>query len=339
MGTRTLSLCQYGLESTHGTAVPADTKLAMWATMPESDREIHIPQVVQGVRTPGLLDSAHTRRLLAEFSLEDQDGAYFEVFPLLFSALIDGNISAAEQNGGEGDYKWDFTDKQTGAEDVDSFTLEMADDTDAYEVAYCLIKSVNITGDCSSGEVHVSAEVFGDEFVQTTVTGSLSLPTTVELCNAKLARLYVDSSWANLGNTELVGLRTFDITLNGGVHPKHYGAANRKFDSHGQNEVGGTASFVLERTSSVATEELNFRPASGHAVTSRFIRLTITGDQIGAGDNQTLQIDLAGVWTAWQPISAEIDGNNVDAPTLTLGYDATGAHALALSVTTTINAI
>ena len=75
----------------------------------------------------------------------------------------------------------------------------------------------------------------------------------------------------------------------------------------------GEATFTFERNSSVYTEEAKYRPASGGVTRDdRFIELTVTGTQIGSGDNQTLKIDLAGQWTAWGPLSAEEEGNSLE---------------------------
>jgi hypothetical protein len=332
---------QYGKETTHGTAVAADTVLAMNAILPESDRDVHIPNIAIGNRTTRLLDSAVTRRVVADgITLEDQDGAYFEVFPLLFSMGLIGSITATEQSTGQGDYLWTFAAPQTPGETVDSITLEVGEIGGGYEIAYCLAKSIRISGDVATGEVHVSAELFGDEVLQTTLTTSQTLPSTVELCVAKLARIYIDATWAGLGGSELAGaLLNFDITINGGVHPKFFGSAARQFDSHDQGEISGTATFTFERISGVVTEEAKYRPASGYAAAARFVRLTITGTQIGTGDSQTLQIDMAGAWTAWQSIAGDQDGNTYDVATLTFGYDRTGTQSLSINVTTTISAI
>jgi hypothetical protein len=179
MGTKVLTKVQAGKETTHGDAVAADTMLLMQASLPESDREVHIPQVDMGVRSPGLLASASVRHVLAEGTLEDMDGAYFEILPLMFSMGLKGNVTAAEQTTGESDYLWEFPAPQTGVETVDSVTLEMGDDTQGYEVAYCLMKTLRISGDCETGEVHISGDWFGDEVVQTTVTPAQAAPLTI----------------------------------------------------------------------------------------------------------------------------------------------------------------
>lgn len=340
MGVRVLTKVQYGLESPHGTPVAADTMLLCKATLPEADREIHIPQVQMGTRTPGLISAAMVSKILADgIGLEDADGAYFQLFPILFSMAIK-NITPAEQNPSEGDYLWDAPAPQTAAESVDSVTLEVGDDTQAYEIAYCLARSLRISGNCETGECHVAADLFGDKVTQTTITGAIAVPSSVELVNSKLAKIYIDGTWANLGTTELANaLVDYDVNLNFGVHPKFHGSASRLFAQHGQSAITGEASFTFERISGVATEELNYRPASGYAQTMRCVRLEILGTQIGTGDVQTLTIDLAGLWTGWRSLGSERDGDNLDVAKLTIGYDVTGTQSCRVAVITDVTAI
>lgn len=334
-----LTKVQYGLEGTHGDAVAADTMLLCRVGMAESDREIQIPQVDMGVRTPGLLAAAIVRKLIADgMTLEDADGAYFELFPLLFSLGI-VTETATEQNSEEGDYLWDFPAPQTGAETLDSMTLEVGDGTQDYEIEYVQARSIRITGDCISGECHVSADLYGRQVTLTTLTASLDVP-TAEMVNSKLARLYIDDTWAAVGTNEVAAaLINFDILINGGAHPKFQGAANRYFTSHGQGAITAEATFTLERNAAVAAEELNYRPASGFAQTERFVELKIAGTQIGEGDVQSLVINLAGLWTAWNSLGGEEEGDTLDVVTLTAGYDTTGEQAVQAQVTTTVAAI
>ena len=94
MGVKVLTKVQYGKESAHGTAVAADTMLLCTIGIPEDDRHVHIPEVDMGVRSNKLLSAAVLRRLVADgMSLEDADGAYFQLFPLLFSIGLLGNVS------------------------------------------------------------------------------------------------------------------------------------------------------------------------------------------------------------------------------------------------------
>ena len=84
MGVEVLKFVQYGLESAHGTPVAADTKLGVMVGLPESDREMHVPRVEMGTRMAERLDAAIVKRIIADgISMEDADGLYFELLPVL----------------------------------------------------------------------------------------------------------------------------------------------------------------------------------------------------------------------------------------------------------------
>lgn len=330
---------QYGLETVNGTAVAADTMLGMTCTLPEDDREVHVPRVEMGLRMTRYLDAAIVKRLEANgVGLEDSDGIYYQAFPLLFSSSIVGNITPSA--GAGDDYTWTFPAPNTGAEALDTFTLEHGDDAGGYEIPYCITKSWTITGDCDGGDANMSAELVGHFVDQTTMTGGLSLP-TMTLLQGKRTRVYVDSSWANLGNTELADcLVNWEVAFEGGGHAKHWGSANMEYDGHNQGEILGTCQLVLERNAAVRTEEANYRPAAGGTtVTTRFVRVEVTGPLIVGAVYHTLTLDMAGVWQTWGPIASANNGNTYDAATLMFGYDGTGAQGFQAEVITNVATI
>ncbi len=341
MGIKVLTKVQCGVEAAHGTAVAADTMLLMRAALSTDDREVHIPEVDMGVRTNKLLSAAVVRKLFAGgITLEDMDGMYFQAFPLLFSCCLLGNVTPVEQTTGEGDYLWTFAAPQTAAENLDSMTLQMGDNVQGYHVPYTQIESITIEGDCDSGEVHCSAACYGNYVDQNALTGGISIP-SVEMCVGKLSQIYIDDTWAGVGTTELAdSLVNWSVTINAGAHAKFWGSTNRYYTSHEQGAILGEATFTFERNSSVATEELKFRPAAGGVTRDdRFVQLKLSGTQIGGGDNQTLALDMAGQWTNWGPLSDELNGNSLDTATLTFGYDTTGAQSFRALVTTDVSAI
>lgn len=335
MGTTVFRKAQYGAESSHGSAVAADTMLLCTVALPDADREIHVPQIDAGERISRLINAATTRRVLAEGTLEDKGGLYFEMLPLMFAmTLTEGSTT------GSGDVTWTFDAPLTGDPDAKSITLEYGDDAKGYEIAYCMGYSLRITGDCDSGEVHGSVNWFGQKVDQTTLTADLS-PADVELMNGTLSQVYIDDTWAGAGTTEIEdALVSWEINISGGLHPKHLGGTSLLFSSHGQGDIEGSISLTLERTSAVTTEELNFRPAADYVPDLRVVRLKCTGDQIGEGESQTLQVDMAGVWESWTPLGDEKEGNTLDTATLMLGKDTTsGAKSLSVTVITTVSAI
>lgn len=340
MGVATLKKVQYGLETTHGDNVAADTMLLLEVSLPESDREVVIPEVNMGVRTNRLLDSAFVRRVLADGIVLETPaaGLYFEALPLIFSMGILAS-TGTEVTTGQADYQWMFAAPQTATETIATITLEVGDDQQGYEIGYCLAKQITISGDCDSGEVNCSVEVVGEQVEQTTVTPDLSIP-TAEFMSAKLSQIYIDDTWAGLGGNELTAaLVNWEVVIVTGVHAKLFGSSGQLFGSHGQDAILARATFTFERNAAVKAEELKYRPASGYATTTRHVRLTVTGTQIGTGTNQSLQIDMAGVWGQWHSLGADREGNTLDVCVLEGGYDDTGGQGLSVTVTTTIDGI
>jgi hypothetical protein len=312
--------------------------------MPESDRDITIPSAGVGQRIPGVLDSAYVQRILAEgITLETpaESGAYYQILPLLFSLGVEGNITPTEQTASEGDYLWNFPNPLTGSETVDSMTLEFGDSTAAsqgYEMAYCMASSIEFSGNADTGECTVSATLFGDEIATTTMTDSLSLPSTTGIVGG-LAKLYVDDAWADLGTSEISNcLLDWTLTIETGVHPKLRGSATRKIADHDQDEVSVSLNLGLERgATNLDTEEGYYRAST---TTARFVRLEIdSGIAIGGGNNHKVSFDIAGIWTSWQSLGRDQDGNSIEVANLTCGYDTTGSSAFDINVTTDVSAI
>jgi len=338
MGLEALYICQYGLESSHGTPVAADTRLGCIVGFPEDDREKVAPMQSLGTRMGRNLDAAYTKRVLADgITVNAADGAYFQLLPWALSCGLRGNISPSA--GGDGDYTWTFAVNQTGTEDIDSSTLEGADDTGAYESAYCMMKSFTMGGAIDEGDVTFNSEWFGDKVIPTTKTPAISFP-SVSMMYGKTSQVYIDSSWANLGNTELANcLVNWEISVETGTHPKFWGSSQREFDGHNQGYVEGQLVLTFERTSGVYAEEAYYRHASTYGATTRFVRLTNTGPIIGGATPHSVTFDVAGIWTSWGSIGTSKNGNNLDVATLSFGYDLTGAQGLSIDVVTDVAAI
>ena len=342
-GQRVLHKVQAGVEgATHG-AVPvaADTMLLGEVVLPEADREVIIPGFGTGQRIPGQLLSAFVRRIIAEgvtFSTPgDRGGLYYQLLPLLFSMCIKGNITPVEQTGSQADWLWTFIAPLTGAETLDTITLECGDDARAYELAYVFAPELTLAGNADSGEVTLTAQLFGDKITATTFTAGQSAPAATFVVG-KLARLYIDATWAALGGNEIEdALLDWTLSIKGGGHPKLRGSATRLYESHGQGELEITLNLGLERSAAVQTEEDHFLSTT---VAKRFVRLEIdSGVQIGTGDTHKLTFDLAGAWVGWQMFGRDQDGNALDAATLRVGVDNTSGSAFEALVTTNVAAI
>jgi hypothetical protein len=337
MGQDKFNLIQYGLESVNGTAVAADTVLLAQAQEIPPDRAPRFPIENAGVR----MDSTRVAfdNYLATYNLVFPS-SYFQAYPVIMSILLAGNISPAEQTGGQGDYLWDFTpDLSFGADnDLDSLTLEVGDDTQALEMEYVTARSCRISGtiaqDTGASAVSLNVPIFGRQLSKVSYTGAISIPTVNDL-TSKLTRIYLDTSWAGVGGTEVTSLlRGFDIDIIGGAHPKFYGSANRYFDEVQQGPISAMFALTLERSANSITFYDDFV-----AGTFGVMRLTNTGPQIGSGDNHSLVVDIGGYFEGFTNIGQTVQGNNLDLAVFRAVYDETGNKGLQVNVTTNLSGI
>jgi hypothetical protein len=330
---------QRGLEasSAQGTAVAATKKWLMGEHPPITpDR---VPTFIQD--DAGLRANTVRAPRIDQYLFEDTvsfPDSYFEMLPDVFSIGIKGGVTPVEGTSSQGDWTWTFTPSMTATNSPDSLTLEMGDDTQAYEVEYMMAAAIRINGviDQERGPSAVAIEVdyFARQLTPTTFTAALSLPTNTPI-NAKLTQFFQDATFANLGTTEKTGtLRSYNIEILTGLHPKFHGSSDKFFDTHGEGKFEVTADLVLEGN---ATADAIFDQFQ--AGTQTFLQFFIDGPQIASGNNNNLTLGIGGYWEAVTPLSENANGNNLHRALLRGTYDPTGANIFALTCTTTSSSI
>lgn len=337
MGEAALSKVQYGVEAVNGTAVAADNMFLLGGPAPAiaPDYKNELIEEATGVRARGVRVRNGDVKYISD-TLRFQH-AYFQALPVLFSCGLMGNVTPAEQNVGEGDYLWDFDPSMTASNDIDSLTIENGDNVDAFEREYVMFEGYRIQFDIPQGAenapVLIEGQYFARQNTKTSFTGAIAIP-TVNNINAKLIQMYVDTAWANLGNTVKTILRKGDIQIMTGVHAKMLGSANKYFDTHGEGVIGLVASFTFEGTS--VADDLSDLAAAG---TKSFLRLAVEGPQIAAGDNHSLIIDAAGFWRDPVKMAEVSAGNNLHTMVFESMYDTTASKILRVQTTTNVSAI
>jgi hypothetical protein len=334
MGNRFFSKVQYGKETTRGTAVAATKILLGKVPAVNSDRQPVFPAEDVGIRAEAVRAVIH--QYLYNNTLTTEHG-YFQQLPALFGCGLKGGVTASEQTPSQADYLWTFTPSLTAANNADSLTIELGDDTQAFETEYAMFERIRISGQVSQGmeasPVNVEADFFGRQLTPTSFTGSLSLP-TAEPINAKLARFYLDTAWSGIGGTEKTNiLRGFDIEILTGVHPKFSGSGNKYFNTHGEGLIMVTGNFTFEGNS-----DADAIFDAQQAATFQAVRLKVNGAQIGSGATHSLTLDIGGYWETAIPLGAEDRTDNLHTATLRGVYDPTGAKLLQVAVSTNSNA-
>lgn len=310
MGSEMFVKVQYGKETTRGTAVAATKKWMGTANIPKDREPVH-PKNTLSLRAR----SARTEilQLLADpitLAMDGDGGAYYQGLPLLFGITLKGGVTATETTPSQQDYAWDFTPSLTAAAAPDTITLEVGDNDQGYEIEYVMGRSINI--DWAFGEnafVNISAECFGRQVTPTTLTGSLTNPTLTAI-NANTGKYWLDSTWATLGTTLKSNLRSGNIQIATGNHPKFLGGGNRYFDSYGEGYLSVTGSLVLE-----GGADAKARLDDYQAGTHRAMRFQWTGPQIGTGTTHALQINVFAAFDEVIPLSGFADGNTLYAVT------------------------
>ena len=336
MGTAALRKLQYGVEATHGLAVAATKMLPVAVPQIKTDRTPTFPRENAGVKADAV--RSYVSGMLVRDSLKF-DTLYFQTLPMLFSCGVKGDITPAEQTGGQGDYLWDHGPEiDETSNEQNSLTIERGDDTFAVETEYCMFERIKLSGvitqDGNDSSMKADADYFGRQNTSAAFTGALTPQAGLTPVNAQLARFYLDTSWGGVGGTEKTAtLRSYDIEILTGLHPKFHGSGFEYFDTHGEGALAIMAAFTFEGNANMAAIYSAWQAAS-----LQVARIKVTGPQIGTGEVHTLQIDLGGAWEQVIPLASEDNGNDLWTAVLR-GYASGGTDLMDIQVITNLAAL
>lgn len=334
MPERVLTKYQYGPETTRGTAVPATRVLGADPKAVPNDRVYS--QVRYGAGRRGGAMQKRNDALLVKDSLNFSN-LYFQALPMLLQCSIDGTITPAEQTVSQQDYLWDALPLWTATNTPSTISLQVGDDVQAWVMEYLMFDRLKfawgVPQDGEAAPVSCEAGYFARQLTAQAFTAALSLPANLAMLNGKLCRMWIDSSWASRGTTEITNtLRGGEIELLTGNHPKFFGSANKYFEGYGEGDIIGMAALTLEGNASALAAYNDFR-----AGTAKVLRLEFQGPQIGSGINARFRVDMNGYWELVTPVSAESKGNNLSRAVFRTIDD--GTNVLQAQVVTTINAL
>ena len=182
--------------------------------------------------------------------------------------------------------------------------------------------------------VEIEGDYFGRQVTPTTFS-SVSVPAVTPM-NAKLSKIYIDTAFASAGTTEKTNMiRSWELELLAGAHPKFFGSGNQYFDTHDQGFIDAMLTMTWEGGSSADAEFDKFQ-----AGTEQVIRIKLdSGVQIGSGENHTFTVDIWGAYEHVTPLSEEDRGNNIHAALFHGLYDGTAGDLFDLSLITDTTAI
>lgn len=329
-GIRALSKAQFGLETTAGTAVVADTIWRGVASL-QDDRVLEFPEE-NIAYLPGV-DRSYTQRLGATLSMASTP-ATFEQLPVIFSCGVMKDEDGEADSTGSGKI-YTHTAATNGVVSLSTATWEVGDNQRVDEMEYAFVESFTLDG--KAGEaLMVSANWRGRQASDAEFTTTATLPTVEEIIFSR-GTLYIDTAGGTIGTTvksaTLMGMK---LDYNTGVKPI-YAANGQLYFSH------------TEQTMQEATLDLTFlhdgtaeaEIAAWRAHTPRLLQLKFPGSALTtAGDyaSKTLILNCAGRWEKFGVLDDE-DGNDVVTGTMRLRYNTTAGRFFQAIVVTELAGI
>ena len=299
MGLRRI---QIGQESTRGTAVAADvillgrltaTPTPNWYKPDDEERN-------------SLALNHRLTNVGQQSSLSYEGSLTFEQVGHLLSMGV-GALTTSQPDVGGSPLVYDHTFEPTlSALAVQkAYTVEYGDNQQEYESAFLMAAALEFS--YAIGEPwQVSADLFARFPSKSTFTGALSAPAVEDVVGQK-TKIYIDSSWANLGTTQVSStLINAKVGGNTGLVPTRYSDGSLEFSDVAENKWASQVELTFKHNASGIVQYDNM--AAGTLV---FVRLEAEGSTIQNAFNNTWRIDLAMRYTEAPEQFGEQDGEDV----------------------------
>ena len=317
---------QGGLETVRGTGVAADKVFLGTMTMtPEVTHHRPVDERNSLAEFQRSIPVAQATRLRFE-----GDATYEQLIDWL-SMAVQGNISpvTVESTG----RIWTFTPNTTSKNVQDSYTMEYGDDVQAWDSAFTICDNLELA--IALNEViTIRADLFAKFAAKTTFTGALSPDAVLNEIVANQMKVYIDSAWGNLGNTEVASLVSgATVRLATGVAPAKYADGNLTHNAVSESKTHLELDLDLIMSSTAITEYDAYV-----AGTIRAVRLEITGPVAVSATNYKLTIDCLGKYVTAPELFGERDGEDMIRLQLHSHEDGSGNH-FEFEVTNLVTAI
>lgn len=310
---------QIGVETTKGTAVPANKKLRSLSIEPRIQADVEF------FRPMG--DKYATLQAIGrEWTEAEISGSptYSEIVYVLSSLVRATTPSQVNPPAGTA-YSWTFTPQQSAEDDVKTYTVEYGSSVRAAKFSYGLVREMRFT--VTRERAELSGSMLGHRLVDNiTMTSS---PTDIELVPILPTHfdIYIDNTAASIGTTKMLRAVQAELTIGdryGLVWPLD--SAQASFAAHIEVEPAVTLSLVLEADSQGMGPLASLRNGE-----KRFIRVKATGPVIESTTNYLFQIDFCGIASEAPPFSDQ-DGLYAVTWTFRSVYDSAWGKPLEIKV-------
>ena len=299
MGLRRI---QIGQESTRGTPVAADIiLLGRLGMTPE------ITPYMPDDEERNSLAMYHRRTNVGQQAALSYEGTltFQQVIHLLAMGI--GALTTSQPDSGGSPTVYDHTFEPTliALAAQKAYTFEYGDNQQEYESAFCIATQLEFSMAMLEPWT-MSADILARFPSKSTFTGSLVAPTVEDVIGQK-TKLYIDTSWANLGNTQVSDtMISASIRIPTGIVPTRYADGSLEFSDVAENKRAAEIDLTFKHNTSGEAEYDKF--AAG---TLTFVRLEVEGSVAENSYNYTFRADFAMRYTENPELFGEQDGENV----------------------------
>lgn len=200
--TYPLTLVQWGREdtTTKGTGVAATKKMVVESMTWQEQDAVTRPRIARGL----MLDNPGNELVTMRGTTWTAAGPFaFDEFHRWLEMAIKQCVTPTGTNP----YTWVYAHDPTANNQIASYTLERSltegSNTIGQEINYATLQTLTVRGAANS-PIAYEASGFARRIQTASITGALSHP-TIEIPPFAASKVYIDTSWAGLGGTQLTG--------------------------------------------------------------------------------------------------------------------------------------
>jgi hypothetical protein len=322
---------QLGKETVAGTAVAATRML-----FPDGSGMINVDRMQaltggnRGTRSNIVRATQMGIAVTLPFKTAADVGIAFDELPIMGSQLKGGVTGS----GAGADKAWAFAPSQTGANAQESYTVEVGDPTQEFEVEYCQASGFKLSaarGGLTQGEI----DWFGRQPTKSTKT-AVAATNSVKIPGYLWKVRFAATQAGITGASDVTNfLRSYALDVQTGLTPQFYLDGNAYFgQSQESQNIGGTIELVIDSNAQAITQFYDKSVAD----TVDFIQLLATGPTLGSS-TYIAKLQMAVLYEEPEIISGDIDGVNTYKVVGHIAYDPTWAQALTMDVTCSLAAL
>lgn len=331
--TQLFTTLQMGKESSYGTAVAATREWYPDGTgMLDVDNHMVLHGGNRGTRANIVHATTTGDTALINFRSNPELGVAYDELPFIFGQLDGGNSGS----GAGADKTWTIAPSMTGANSQESYTIEVADDVQCYEVEGCKAPSFTLSASRDPGSLtQLEVNWQGRQPTKSTVTAvaaNSAVKIPGQLWEVRFATAQSGLSGASDEANLLV---SWSAAFDTGQRARRYQDGTTYIGQFVESmPQKADISLVVESTSTAVSQFYD----KWRAQTVDFMQLKAIGPAIGSG-TYIAQMQFAMLYTKVVPISEAEDGVNLYSVEATTVYDSTWTTWFAGSVVCSIASI